>query len=428
MDIREKLSGKRLIKNVSWIFFGNVAHAILSFALNIFVARVLSLNDNGMLTFATSWITFFSSVGTLGFHGIISREFSKDEEKGNEYIWSCIAARLLFSVLAIVSLQVIVRISSPNEPLLHIIVLCQSMQILVGSFDIFVYWYRYKNKASIAAIFRLIAFGISAVWRVVAIAVFNNLTLYVLGIVAETTIFVLFLYIFYRNHYTKHIRVSKKTILILLKISYPFIFSSVLSTIYGQADKIMLKSMIDNSAVALYNAATTLAGLVVIIPTTLIEGFRPDIMDSKLYDEALYQKRLRQLYAIIFWICIAYGLIITIFARHIILLVYGEKYLGAVGALSLVVWYTSFSYFGAINNVYMVAEDKIKWVQVTTLIGALCNVLLNFALIPSMGIVGAALASLLTQMLANFILMAIIPDLRKGFGIMVKGIALRNIK
>ena len=428
MKYKEKITGSRLRKNVSWIFFGNVAHAILSFLLNVYVARILSLNDNGILTYAASWVAFFTAVGTLGFNGIISREFSKDETKGNDYLWSCITARIVFSFVAIITLQAIVRVSSPSEPNLHIIVLCQSMQILFGSFDMFIYWYRYKNQANLTAIFRMVAFGISAVWRVLAIAVLKSLTLYTIGIVTETASFVAFLVFFYRKHYTRQIAVSKATIEMMLKISYPFIFSAILSTIYGQADIIMIKSMVDNSAVALYNASTTLAGLVVIIPTTLIEGFRPDIMDAKLHDEALYQKRLRQLYAIIFWACIAYGVFITIFAKQIIVIIYGKKYIDAVDSLSLVVWYTSFSYFGAINNVYMVAEDKIKWVQATTLIGAIGNIILNFFLIPKWGIVGAALASLLTQFIANFVLMAVIPDLRKGFGIMVRGMALRDIR
>ena len=428
MKISEKLKKSRLAKNVSWIFFGNLAHAVLAFLLNILVARILNLNDNGMLTYAASWIAFFTSVGTLGFNGIISREFSKDEKRANDFIWSCITGRLIFALFAIVILQVIVRISSPDEHLLHIIVLCQSTSLLFGSFDIFIYWYRYKNKANITAIYRLVAFGISALWRVVAIAVIKSITLYVIGIVAETAFFIAFLIYFYRKHYTKKIFVSRKTIFLMLKMSYPFIFSAVLATIYGQADKIMLKSMIDNSSVALYNVSALIAGLVVIIPTTIIEGFRPDIMDAKISDEALYGRRMRQLYAIIFWSCIAYGIFITVFAKQIILILYGEKYIGAVSSLSLIVWYTSFSYFGAINNVYMVAEDVVKWVQVTTLAGALLNIVLNYFMIGIWGIVGAAFASLVTQIFANFILMAVIPDLRKGFGFMVKGIALRGIR
>lgn len=424
---REIKTGSRLTKNVSWIFVGNVFHAILAFLLNIYVARMLTLNDNGLITYSTSWINFFTAVGTLGFNGIISREFSRNEKKANQYIWSCIFARVLFSFLAIILLQFIVWISSPSEGLLHIIVLCQSSTILFSSFDIFIYWYQYKNQAKITACYRLIAFAISAIWRVVAIGICNNLVFYIAGVSVETLFFVFFLYTFYKRHYTKYLCIKRETMTYMLRISYPFIFSAILSTIYGQADKIMLKSMIDNSAVALYNASATLAGLVVIIPTTLIEGFRPDIMDAKFSNEALYQKRLRQLYSIVFWCCILYGVFITIFANQIILTLYGEKYIGAVSALSLIVWYTSFSYFGAINNVYMVAEDKQKWVQVTTFVGAIANIVMNFMLIPLWGIVGAALASLLTQIIANFILMAIIPDLRKGFFIMVRGISFRDI-
>lgn len=428
MEINRKIAdGNRLVKNVSWIFFGNVVHAILVFLLNIFVARSLTLNDNGLLTYSTSWINFFTAVGTLGFNGIISREFSKNENKSNEYIWSCIFCRILFGIIAIILVQILVKISSPHEPLLHLIVLCQSSMILFSSFDLFIYWYRYKNQAKVTAVYRLIAFFISAFFRVVAIGVIKSVVLYVIGVSLETLLFVSFLYKFYRKHYTKRIIIKKDIAFKMLGMSYPFIFSAILSMIYGQADKIMLKSMIDNTSVALYNAATTIAGLVVIIPTTLIEGFRPDIMDAKIHNEKLYQKRLSQLYSIVFWCCVAYGIVISLFSKPIIYVLYGEKYFGAAKALSLIVWYTSFSYFGAINNVFMVAEEKQKWVQITTLVGAIANVILNFIFIPMWGIVGAALASFLTQILANFVMMFIFRDLQKGFKIMLRGILFKGI-
>lgn len=123
-----------------------------------------------------------------------------------------------------------------------------------------------------------------------------------------------------------------------------------------------------------------------------------------------------------------YGVFITVFAKQIILLLYGKKYLGSADSLALIVWYTSFSYFGAINNVYMVAENKQKWVQFITLGGALANVALNYFLIPVLGIVGAALSSLLTQIFANFVMMMIIRDLRQGFRIMIQGIILKEVR
>ncbi len=105
-----------------------------------------------------------------------------------------------------------------------------------------------------------------------------------------------------------------------------------------------------------------------------------------------------------------------------------QYYLGAVPSLSLVVWYTSFSYFGSINNVYMVAESKTKWVQVSAFIGAFMNVALNFILIPFWGIVGAALASLLTQFIANFVMLLVIPSLRDAAKLLAEGIALKGFR
>ena len=211
-----------------------------------------------------------------------------------------------------------------------------------------------------------------------------------------------------------------------MKHSYPFIFSAVLITVYGQTDKIMLKSYLDNTAVGLYSVSLTLAGAISIIPAAIIEGFRPDIMNSKVNDPQRYRQRLQQVYGSVFWVSICYCVFITLFARPIIQILYGSAYLGAVPSLALIVWYTSFSYFGSINNLYMVAEGKSRWVQVTTLSGALTNIVLNVLLIPRFEIVGAAAASLLTQIITNFLLLLIIPPLRDAFFLILEGVTLRG--
>ena len=127
-----------------------------------------------------------------------------------------------------------------------------------------------------------------------------------------------------------------------------------------------------------------------------------------------------------FGVSICYCVFITLFARPIIQILYGSAYLGAVPSLALIVWYTSFSYFGSINNLYMVAEGKSRWVQVTTLSGALTNIVLNALLIPRFEIVGAAAASLLTQIITNFLLLLIIPPLRDAFFLILEGVTLRG--
>lgn len=421
------LKGK-FARNIGWIFIGNLVHAVLQFLLNIYVARAFSTDAYGLINYSASLITFFSSIGTLGFNGIITKKFAEDEAHSGEYLGTAMLARAAFSLASILFLQIIVHASNTEEKLLPIIVLCQSASILFASFDLPIYWFRYKSKAKTVAIIRLISFAISAVWRIVVVSLYADIVLYVIGVSLETCLFVVMLFVTYKNQNRGAcIRFSCAKLASMFKISYPFISSAILSTIYGQTDKIMLKSMVDNTAVAIYSVSLTLAGAIVIIPTALIEGFRPDILSFKLANQTMYIKRLKQLYASVFWICVAYCIFITVSAKWIILLLYGNKYIDAVPSLSLVVWYTSFSYFGAINNLYMVAEEKTKWVQLTTLVGAITNVVLNFVLIPIYGVAGAAAASLVTQVFANFILLLIIPPLRENFFIICDAIMLRGI-
>lgn len=424
MKIRSKF-----LKNTSWIFFGNVVHAVLQYVINIICARAFGANDYGLINYAASLIAFFTSIGTLGFNGIITKKFAENEENAGTYLGTGMMARLFFSVFSIVALQVIVKSANGTEPELQIIVFCQSLQILFGTADLIVYWFRFKSEAKTVALIRLFSFFIASVWKIVSIIILNNIVLYVVGVALETALFsVLLVWFFHKEYHKYKFSFDVNTLKNMLKISYPFIFSAILATVYGQTDKIMIKSMLDNNAVAMYSVSQTLAGVIAIIPTALIEGFRPDIMTYKIKDETMYRIRLKQLYGIVFWLCMIYGLFITLLARPVVLLLYGNAYIGAVPSLSLIVWYTSFSYFGAINNLYMVAENKTVWVQVTALTGAALNIGLNFFMIPSGGIVGAAAASLITQIVTNFVALYCIKPLRENFYIMVQGIILQGFK
>ena len=414
----------KFAKNVTWVFIGNAFHAVLQFLLNVLAARILSEHSYGLLNYSISLVALFNSLSTLGFSGIISKKFAENENQGGEFLWTAFLSRIAISIPFIIVIMVIGFLHSPEDTDFHCILFCQSLSLLFNAGDIFVYWFRYKYKASTVAITRLVAFGLMAIWRVTALFFFRSTAVYTFCTVFETALLsgiLIFIYIKQKN---PRFRFKCSTLKSMLTVSYPFIFSAILSTIYGQTDKLMLESMVNTEAVAYYSVSLTLASAISILPTALIEGFRSEIFVQKEVSEERYRIRLSQLYGLVFWVCILYCLFITVFAEKIILILYGEKYLPAVGSLPLIVWYTSFSYFGAINNIYMIAENKTKWVQVTTLAGAMINIVLNIFLIPRMEISGAALASLLTQIITNFLLLYLIKPLRDNFTIAVRGIGI----
>ena len=96
--------------------------------------------------------------------------------------------------------------------------------------------------------------------------------------------------------------------------------------------------------------------------------------------------------------------------------------MGAVSALQLVVWYTTFSYLGSVRNIWILAEGQQKYLWIVNLSGASLNVLLNYVLIPYYGIMGASFASLVTQIFTNVIIGFIIRPIRENNRIMIQSL------
>lgn len=421
------MKNKSFKKNISWVFFENLSHSIFTFLINIFVARILSKEAYGNINYIFSWISFFNSFAILGINNIINKFLSEDQKESNEYLNSAIVMRFIASIISIICVCLLIFVLEKNNTQMIYITLIYSTYFISEIGQIYVYWFRYKREANLVAILRIIALLISAIVKVVALLIFKNIYLYIFGIVIELFMFSILLFLTYKRKYDFKLTISKEKMKKILKSSYPFISASLLITIYAQTDKIMLKNMMGANEVASYSIAVTIAGLMGTFASAIIEGFRPEIISTYKKDKNIYAKRLRQLYCFIFWICIAYGVFVTLFSKQMITILYGKKYFSSIPALAIIVWYTSFSYFGSANNVYLAAESKEKYAQITTLIGAITNVILNLVLIPKMGIVGAALASLITQFVANFGILIIIKDLRPIVTHMIDGILFKDV-
>ena len=101
---------------------------------------------------------------------------------------------------------------------------------------------------------------------------------------------------------------------------------------------------------------------------------------------------------------------------------YGNDFSESIAVLRILVVYFVFSVMGLVRNVWILAEEKQKYLWIINLSGAVANIILNALFIPFWGACGAALASLITQFFANFILGFIIKPLRENNKLMIKGL------
>lgn len=413
--------------DISWVVAGNVLRSFLGFFVSILVARILTKADYGSIDYVASWVSFFNAFAILGINDVINKFLDKDDNKSHEYLCSALLLRFISSVIFSLLFIAVMLVMDKDNPNIKLISIVYASYFISEIGQLLIYWFRAKRESKIITVYRLISFAISSIFKIIAVVVLKNIYIYTFGIVLETLLFSILLLYKYHKSYSLKFVVSKESIKKILKVSSPFIVASVLANLYIQTDKVMIKNLLNVSEVASYSIALTLTGITSVFATAVIEGFRAEIMNSYREDKKMYRRRLRQLYCILFYICVGYGLFITIFSKQVILLLYGEKYLSSATALSIMVWYTTFTYFGTANQIYFVAEEKEKWVPIIALIGTVLNIFMDYLLIPTFGINGAAFATLITQFGSNFLLLLLVKDFRPLISDIIGGILVRDV-
>ena len=183
-------------------------------------------------------------------------------------------------------------------------------------------------------------------------------------------------------------------------------------TIFAQTDKIMIKMMVGNAENGYYSTAVACAGMTGFVFAAVIDSLRPVIFASKKEDQNKFEHNMTILCSIIIYMGLAQSLFLTLFAGPVVNLLYGEAYIKAIPLLQIITWYSAFSYMGSVRNIWMLAEEKQKYLWIINLCGAVLNVVGNFFLIPIIGAAGAAIASVATQVFANFVLCIIMKPIR----------------
>ena len=94
------------------------------------------------------------------------------------------------------------------------------------------------------------------------------------------------------------------------------------------------------------------------------------------------------------------------------MILYGIDYLTAYIPLIILVFGIWIGVLGNIHYIWMTCENKEKYSLFYSFCGSFANIILNAILIPKYGIIGAAIATLSSQIFSNIIAFLFIKDAR----------------
>lgn len=409
----EILKRNKVANNAVWIVVGKVAQSLLSLIVGMLTARYMGPSNYGLISYAASIVAFVVPIMNLGLSNVLVQEYTNRPDEEGEIFGSAILVSVFSSLLCIAGVIAFSAVFDRGKPETNLVVALYSIMLLFQAFELITYWFQAKFLSKYVAIASFISYGIVSAYKIFLLVTKASIFWFAVSNSIDYCLIAILLLATYRKLGGKRFRFSGSVASRMLSNSKHYIVSSLMVTIFAQTDKIMLKGMINETAVGYYTAAITCAGISQFIFGAIIDSMRPSIFICKKENNIeSYEKNICRLYCVIIYLALLQSLFMTLLSNVIVRILYGAEYSPSAGVLKIAVWYTTFSYMGTVRNIWILAEGKQKYLWVINLGGALMNIILNWILIPMFGVNGAAIASVITQFFANITMNRLMSPLR----------------
>jgi len=416
------MSSNRVFNNAKWIVICKIAQSLLQFVVGMLCARYLGPSNYGVINYASSVVAFVIPIMQLGLQSTLMQEFVENPDDEGKIMGTSLIMNLVSGVFCMLMVGAFVSVANYGEPETIIVCILYSISLIFRALELLQYWFQYKLQSKYPSIIMLLSYIVVSAYRIFLLVTGKSIYWFAVVNALDFAIIGIALLVIYIKRGAPRLSFSPALIKKLFKRSKFYILASMMVTLFHNTDHIMLKLMSGDAENGYYTAAITCASVFQFVYMAIVDSMRPVILKYKKENQEKYEKNISKLYCITSYMALVQGLGFTVFARLIVWILYGTEYAPSVLVLQILVWYIAFSYMGVVRNIWILAEGKHKLLWKINLVGALANAFINLLLIPSMGAVGAATASLFTQFFTNFVLGFIIKPIRENNRLLLKGL------
>lgn len=365
-----------------------------------YVSRILMPEGTGKVSFVTSVITYFSMFAQLGIptYGIRACAKVRDDKKElSKVVHELLFINLIMSILTYVvfgiCLFTIQRFRT--EKTLFVIISTTIIFNAIGVEWLYKGLEQYTYITIRSLIFKILALVamLALVHKKEDYIIYGAITIFAASASNILNFVNAHKYVYVKPVGNYDLKQHLKPVLI-------FFAMSCATIIYTNLDTVMLGFMKTNTDVGYYNAAVKIKGVLLGVVTSLGTVLLPRA--SYYIEHDMKEKFLaisKKAIEFVFLISIPLFVYFMIFAREGIFFLSGTAYEGAIIPMQIIM--PTIMWIGLTNIMGMqmlVPMGKEKIVLYSEIAGAIVDLIINFTLIPSMASVGAAIGTLVAEM------------------------------
>ena len=395
---------RNIAKNIGMLGISSVITSILGFFLLIYIARYLGEIEFGKYSFAISFTTLLITFFSFGINNLIIREIARNKERTNEYLTNVLLIKIPLCILAFIFTIIVINILNYPPDTVYAVYLFGIYMILTSFGTTFRSIFQAYEKMEYDAILTIIEKLLLVI--LVLFVVFSGHGLIELA----------YIYIFtgimsvMLSATIVFIKISKPRLRINLSLwksllieSIPFGLNALFAILFFKIDIVMISILKNDAMVGIYSAAYNPLLALGIIPSVFIAAIYPVM--SRLFisspDSLDVITERSSKYMAIIGFPVAIGCFVL--ADRFIELFYVDQFSASIAAFQILAFFIPLRWISSITGTFLTSTNRQGFRTLGVGLGALINIILNAVMIPSMGYIGACVATVLSEIFLYFI-------------------------
>jgi O-antigen/teichoic acid export membrane protein len=388
---------QKYLRNTSWLLLSRIISLVISFFVGAYIARYLGPQNYGSLNYIVSFVGLFSFLAGMGVDSVLIRDLIKYPERRDTLMGTGFVIKFFGGLLAM-TVTAITSFFLSSDHLTRIFIFFFSFTLIIQAAGVTESFFQANVLAKKSVTVQISASIISAFLKLVCIGLGVGLFSFVFLYIIESILGVVGLLIAYKSLKLSLFswKFDKALAASLLKDSWPLLLSGATAVISLRLDQVMIAKLLGSYSAGIYAVAVKLSEMWYFIPGLIISSVLPAIINSKKINESLHYSRYRKLYTLMFILPLLLSLGISFVAEPLIHTLFGYAYNASVPILIIYIWSGIPIFLLSVLGQALIIENNTKIHFFITTTGALLNVILNILLIPTVGLRGAAYATLIS--------------------------------
>jgi polysaccharide transporter, PST family len=402
----ELIGARQVAVSSAVLLAENLIRLIPVAAVSFWIARQLGPNQFGILNFATAFTVIMIAIASMGMDTPVLLRLTTTTTQRGAIIANAFLLRLLAGVLVFLCACVALFAMRGHDRLALYTGLIIALSIIVYSPIVFDYWFRAVTVAGPPALVRIS----STMGAVLAKAVCVVLGL---GVIAFAWTVVLDYFLTGVGLSLAYVLVSRKfsdskaslswpLMRSLLVESRPYLVSATAVVVYMKIDVVMLAYMSGNTETGIYSLAQKMSEIIYVVPMILIDSAFPALVRRHILSDGTDDSHGQMMFDLAVGGALVAVLLSVLLVKPAIHLLFGAAYEPSIAIYRVHAWSCVAIALNQARLRWLAAVGLQRYVPTLTVVGVVANVALNLVLIPSMGGLGAAIATVVSYLLSGY--------------------------